>query len=238
MLVTPVWNDSTRLAKFGEDLAEALAATALPIRWIIADDGSGFEEVGRLEKLAEKWRTTFAAVAVLPAASHLGKGGTVRNAWAAVPDAAWYAFVDADGAVSARDMLHLISMAVGEEENMIAIRKTTEETEIVESPWRSVTHHGFLWAADFLLGLKSADTQCGAKVLKGGDFRAIHASLREDGYAFDAELLFQLTLRSIKWREIPVSWTEKSGGKIRPIRDGIKMLATLWRIRRNAGKTR
>ena len=40
LLVTPVWNDSARLAGFGATLAKALADSSLSIRWLIADDGS------------------------------------------------------------------------------------------------------------------------------------------------------------------------------------------------------
>ncbi|MES2997320.1 MAG: glycosyltransferase [Verrucomicrobiota bacterium] len=236
VLVTPVWNDSARLAVFGAELAEALAAEDLPVRWIIADDGSGAEEVARLEELAENFRAVFPHVFVLPADAHRGKGGVIRAAWDSAPDADWYAFADADGAVCARDLLHLVHMAVGEECSVIAIRKTTAETEIIESPGRSLTHHVFLFAADFLLGLRSADTQCGAKVIKGADFRAIRPSLREDGYVFDAEWLFHLQHRGLPWMEVPVSWTEKPGAKVKPVRDGIRMFIALWRIRRRGGR--
>jgi len=40
VLVTPVWNDSKRLSEFGPSLAQALAASELPVRWVVADDGS------------------------------------------------------------------------------------------------------------------------------------------------------------------------------------------------------
>lgn len=232
VLVTPVWRDSARLAGFGTELAEALAAAHLPVRWIIADDGSGAEDLARLEDLAGKFRAVFPHVSVLAAEHHLGKGGTIRHAWDSTPGADWYAFADADGAVTARDMLNLLRTAIGGETSVIAIRKRTESTEIVESPWRSLAHHGFLLAADVLLGLRSADTQCGAKVFKGGDWRTIRPFLREDGYAFDAEWLFHLHQRGLVWREVPVSWEEKHGGKVHPVRDGLRMFVALVRIRR------
>ena len=45
LLVTPVWNDSARLERFGVRLAKALAVSGLNLTWVIADDGSDTEEV-------------------------------------------------------------------------------------------------------------------------------------------------------------------------------------------------
>jgi glycosyltransferase involved in cell wall biosynthesis len=107
LLVTPVWNDSARLAVFGKDLAEALATTQLPIRWVIADDGSGVEEHARLQDLRKDFASVFPGVELHFADRHRGKGAVVREAWALAPEAEWLAFVDADGSVSAEDMLNL-----------------------------------------------------------------------------------------------------------------------------------
>ena len=51
VLVTPVWNDSQRLGRFGSDLARALAASSLPLCWIVSDDGSSVEEQMKLQTL-------------------------------------------------------------------------------------------------------------------------------------------------------------------------------------------
>lgn len=51
VLVTPVWNDSARLAGFGPQLAAALAASGLRVYWIVADDGSSLMEQDLLVSL-------------------------------------------------------------------------------------------------------------------------------------------------------------------------------------------
>ena len=51
VLVTPVWNDAARLEAFGPELAAALASAGLPLRWVIADDGSCADERERLVAL-------------------------------------------------------------------------------------------------------------------------------------------------------------------------------------------
>ena len=232
LLVTPVWNDSARLAGFGETLAIALAASPLPIRWIIADDGSMAGEHARLTELQCAFSRVFPHVDLHFAAQHHGKGAVVREAWALAPDAEWLAFVDADGSVTAEGMLELIADALAAGTSVLGIRKRTATTEVVESFWRGLAHRGFLLAAHLMLDLRCEDPQCGAKVLKAADYRRIARRLAETGLAFDSELLSTLKRDGSGWLEIPVNWIQKKGGKVHPMRDGWGMLAALLRIRR------
>lgn len=166
------------------------------------------------------------------AAAHFGKGSVVREAWALAPEAAWLAFVDADGSVTAEEMIGLIERAVTSDSSVLGIRKRTATTRVVESPWRSVFHRGFLVAVHLLLDFKCEDPQCGAKVLRGSDYRRVAGGLRERGLAFDSELLCALNYEGATWLEIPVNWVEKPGGKVKPLRDAWTMLAALLRTRR------
>jgi glycosyltransferase involved in cell wall biosynthesis len=234
LLVTPVWNDSARLAGFGAELAGALAASPLPIHWVIADDGSDTREHPRLRKLTAEFEQVFPKVSLHLAARHAGKGSIVREAWALSPEAAWLAFVDADGSVSPEEMLRIIDAAVSEDSSVLGIRKRTATTQLVESPWRGLFHRGFLIVVRVLLGLRCEDPQCGAKVLKGASYRRIAPGLCENGLAFDSELLFALRRDGSTWREVPVNWIEKGGGKVKPLRDAWGMLLALWRVRRRS----
>lgn len=231
LLVTPVWNDSARLAVFGRELAAALAASDLPVRWVIADDGSGGEEHARLHALCREFAAVFPGVETHFAARHLGKGAVVREAWGLAPAADWLSFVDADGSVSAEDFLGLIGRAVTSGVSVLAIRRRTETTHVEESLVRGLAHRGFLLATRLLLGLRCADPQCGAKVIKGADYRAVAGQLVEEGFAFDAEMLAALAHRGAVWAEVPVTWIQKKGAKVRLFRDAWRMFAALLRIR-------
>lgn len=235
ILVTPVWKDSTRLAVFGRELAEELAKRDSKVCWIIADDGSGEAEVARLHTLCEGFAGVYPNVRVHAAAEHHGKGSVVREAWALEPTAAWLSFVDADGSVGAADMLDLIQGAQGRGNSTIAIRKNTEETRVEEGIFRWIRHHGFLFACRWILGIRSEDTQCGAKVLRGDDFREIAGRLVEPGLAFDAELLAEMTAADLAWDEVPVNWVRKGGSRIHAFSDAWQMLRALFRIRGRLG---
>jgi len=232
ILVTPVWNDSKRLASYGIELAHELARRQSAIHWVIADDGSKPEEPPRLQKQLEEYRLIYPNVSLHLASHHNGKGSVIREAWALSHDADWLAFVDADGSVNAPDMLDLIADAVRTGESTIGVRKSTETTRVQEGFLRGIRHRGFLLAVRLLLGFRTEDTQCGAKVMRGEDYRAIAPRLIELGWAFDAEMLAELHAAGHTWRERPVNWVEKGASRIRPWMDSITMLISLIRIRR------
>lgn len=233
LLVTPVWNDSLRLSRFGPELARALAAKALPIRWIIADDGSERDDRAKLAALLDSFAAIYPQVTLHFAAAHYGKGSVIREAWALDPNADWLAFVDADGAVPATEMIRLIEAALAADCSMMGVRTRTASTRIEESLLRGVLHRAFLAVACRMLDLRSQDLQCGAKVLRAPDYRQILPSLREIGLAFDSELLSALHHSGAEWRELPVNWTEMKGGKVNPFRDAWRMLKALYRVRKH-----
>lgn len=230
-LVTPVWNDASRLRSFGAHLARALAGAGLPIRWVIADDGSGSDECDQLATLRETFAATYPQVELHLADAHRGKGAVVREAWALHPDDEFLAFIDADGSASPEDLFHLVTTAVEQDTTVLGVRKRTATTEVVESLYRGLAHRMFLLAVHWILGLRAEDPQCGLKVLRGADYRAIESQLLEIGLAFDSELLAALHHNGSRWIELPINWVEKDGGKVRPLRDAWPMLAALWRVR-------
>ncbi len=231
LIVTPVWKDSARLAIFGKELAQALAASPLPIRWVIADDGSGEQETVRLERLREEFSSVFPQVVLHRCSKHCGKGSTVREAWDLAADAEWLAFVDADGSVNAPDFLSLVERAVDSRTSTLAIRKRTATTHVEEGFVRGLAHRGFLCAVHLILGLKCEDPQCGAKVIRAADYQAVAGKLAEDGFAFDSELLAALAHHGAGWQEIPVTWIQKEGAKVRLLHDAWRMFVALLRIR-------
>jgi hypothetical protein len=231
VLVTPVWNDAARLEAFGPALAAALASAGLPLRWVIADDGSCADERERLMTLLADFSRVYPKVILHHADAHRGKGSIVREGWALVADAAWYAFVDADGSVSARDLIGLLRAAADAGKSVLGIRRPTASTPVAMSLWRGIAHRGYRWLVHAWLGLSCEDPQCGAKVILGNDYRRVVSDLRENGFAFDSELLVSLAKVGCVWREIPVGWTQKKGGKTSPLLDAWGMSAALWRLR-------
>jgi glycosyltransferase involved in cell wall biosynthesis len=232
LLVTPVWKDSSRLAVFGRKLATHLAGCDYNLEWMIADDGSGPNERQQLSELHDELKETYAHMSLHFADEHRGKGSVVREAWAQRPDADWYVFVDADGSLSPAELSRVLDAGLECDKTILPIRKRTEHTHVDLTIPRRVVHKLFILAVRMIVEVRCTDPQCGAKMLKGDDYRMVAASLREIGLAFDTEMLTALSENDIVWKEMPVTWIERDGGKVKPMRDAWGMLAALWKIRK------
>ncbi|MEM1107404.1 MAG: glycosyltransferase [Planctomycetota bacterium] len=235
ILVTPVYKDAARLAGFGPGLAEALAKADLPIRWVIADDGSGEVEHHHLESQLEIYRQVFPDVEFFKLNRHRGKGAAVRGAWSKYGGSGidWLAFVDADGSVSAETTLRLIreAGALGMGHAILGARLNTSNTKVERTALRLLAGGGFAFLARIILGLNVRDVQCGVKVVSQSDYVAIGPSLNEDGLAFDAELLYALKRLGTRLVASPIDWAEKSGGQVGPLKSALPMLFSLLRVK-------
>ena len=97
------------------------------------------------------------------------------------------------------------------------------------------TFNGFV---RLITGLPFRDTQCGFKLLRGKDARALALEMTEDGFAFDVELLLLARRRWLVLREVPVRWRNDEGSRVNPLRDSARMLLALPRIVATAGRYR
>lgn len=239
VLVTPVWNDSARLEVFGTRLARALAEASLPIRWIIADDGSLPEEQARYTLLQKRFAETYPHVDCLRLEARSRKGGAIYAAWSAHPEADWLAFVDADGAISPETLLELIGEASRKEHPgaTIGVRTGRGPKKVQRSPSRWLGFHAFRLLVRLLAGIQFYDTQCGVKVLPGDAFRKVERTLQERGFVFDVELLTALQANGCEIEEVPIHWQEIPGSRMAPLRDAPEMIRALARVgrRRQAG---
>jgi dolichyl-phosphate beta-glucosyltransferase len=89
-----------------------------------------------------------------------------------------------------------------------------------------------------LTGIPFRDTQCGFKLLRGDDARALAAQMREDGFSFDVELILLARRRALTVRELPVTWRNDAGSRVSALRDSSAMLVSLARILRRTGRYR
>ena len=82
------------------------------------------------------------------------------------------------------------------------------------------------------LGIFSTDTQCGFKIFRHDVAAKLFSKSSEKGWAFDVEILYLAQLYGYEIVEVPVNWHEVEGSKVNPIKDSMKMLLAIFRIRR------
>jgi dolichyl-phosphate beta-glucosyltransferase len=76
------------------------------------------------------------------------------------------------------------------------------------------------------------DTQCGFKMFTRSAAQTIFSHCVVDHFAFDVEALYlAMKVYGLPIAEVPVRWAHQEGSKVRFLRDGLRMVRTVIRIR-------
>jgi dolichyl-phosphate beta-glucosyltransferase len=75
------------------------------------------------------------------------------------------------------------------------------------------------------------DTQCGFKLFRGDVARELFSQARIDRFAYDVEILFLARRRGLPIAEVPVLWFNSPESKVAVVKDSLRMLRDLLRVR-------
>lgn len=244
-LVIPAYREGARLPALLEDLVrEALPGRAPPTEIVVVDDGSPPPHLDEERAAAEQAQRRLASggsvhrVRFVAAPHNRGKGGAIRLGWErADPASAWLGFLDADGAVSARETWRLVRLTEPPDapDVLAGTRVLMAGRTIERSLYRHLQGRVFASLAEKLLQLGFYDTQCGVKLLRAARLRPILPVLREERWLLDLEVLALLRRAGASCREVPIDWSDPGGSKVVPGVDALRMLAGLWRLWRRVG---
>lgn len=241
-IVIPCFHESVRLPGFLADLVHQLASQDFAGRITIVDDGSGEIEVRKTQENVEKALASFPGAPVdwLLLPQNQGKGGAVYAGWrkAVQEKADILAFADADGSTSGSEVCRIIAELVKRYDSVDGVfgsRVKMLGQEIQRDFRRHLIGRCFATMVSFATGISAYDTQCGAKALKASSFQGVLPQLREMGFAFDVELTLALLKRGDTLIELPISWKEIPGSKVRIVRDVTRMASAILRMRKHLG---
>jgi dolichyl-phosphate beta-glucosyltransferase len=238
--VIPALNEGDRLPAFLRDVGEELISGPLQpaIEVVVVDDGSSPHHVARHR---EAVASLAGALSAGPHCARLhalpengGKARAVRAGWAeASRDAEWLGFVDADGAVPAREMARLTRMLpTGGFDALAGSRIRMAGHKIRRSPFRHFQGRLFATAVEWLLGLGFYDPQCGLKFFRARALRPYLPRLQEETWLLDVEVLALIANDGGILREEAIDWSDPGGSKMTFGLDALKMLVGLWNLQR------
>ena len=161
-----------------------------------------------------------------------GKGAAVRAGVAAARGRA-IAFTDADLAYSPDHLLGVIAEVEAGWDLAIGSRRHPEAQRVQGAGvLRDVGSRGINLLAMGVLLSHPHDTQCGLKAFRSDVAKAVFALGRVDGFAFDVEVLHVVERHGFSVIEVPVRLSMGERSTVRLVRDTLRMLRDLWRIRR------
>ena len=164
-----------------------------------------------------------------------GKGGAVFRGWREGAGYGLLAFADADGAVSAREILraeqHMRSSSPSIDALFGSRVKMLGRT-IHRSRIRHYSGRVFATLVSVVGRVPAYDTQCGLKILTAAAFKKINPHAQSVGFAFDVELLLLLLKTGQRVVEFPIDWEDIAASKVHLLRDSTRMAREVFRIRR------
>ena len=228
-IVIPAYNESRRLPPFLADVRRYCDGLgSLDYEIIIVDDGStdGMREV--LTGIARQWRR----LGVIGHRDNQGKGAAIRSGLRA-SRGELVLVADADGSTPIEEEGKLRAALRAGADVAIGSRLLPGHRSCVQRYWlRAASGLAFAWLVRGLFGLPVRDTQCGFKMFRRDVVEHLLGVCQETGYLIDVELLawaqrlgYQLVETAVTWREVP-------GSKVHPVRDGLRMLQGMLRLRR------
>ena len=162
----------------------------------------------------------------------IGKGGAVMLGFAQA-QGRLVGFVDADGATPPEAFQELVEH-IGAAGAIIASRWMPGARISVQQPFkRRLASRLFNTLVRLMFGLRLriSDTQCGAKLLTREAVQAILPHIGITQWAFDVDLLFQLRRAGFAITEIPTTWRDVSGSRLRVGKASVDMFVAMVRLR-------
>lgn len=168
-------------------------------------------------------------VVVLP--ENRGKGAAIRAGVAAARGRT-VAFTDADLAYSPDQLLRVIGEVESGWDVAVGSRRHPDTARVQGAGWlRDLGSRGVNLLATAVLLSHPHDTQCGLKAFRSDVAKTVFALGRVDRFAFDIEVLHLLERHGFTVSEVPVRLEMGERSTVRLVRDTLRLLRDLWRIR-------
>jgi dolichyl-phosphate beta-glucosyltransferase len=226
-LVIPLFNEEFRLQRSWEHLVTFVDRQHSGSRLILVDDGSE----DNTAEVARRMARTHDRITVVQR-PHLGKGAAVEFGIGMV-ETPLAGYTDVDLSTPLDEMERLFTLC--EQRDLLVIgsrgasgaKVTIHQSKIREALGRMFN----LWVRILLVpGIR--DTQCGAKVAPSHVWRDLLGSTREQGFAWDAEIVALAIHQGSGVVEEPIKWSHDPSTRVQVLTDGAAMIVSVLRMRR------
>ena len=228
----PMYNEAKIAADTAATLWDAMAENRRLHGWdfeiLFADDGSRDDCAERVRAVAAEGKKE---IRVVGYEINRGKGGAVREAvLSSTGDIVIYTDCDlAYGTdVIAEAVLHYRDGV----DAVIGSRRLTGDGYEGYTFLRKMASSAYFTVLKIVGGFRLSDSQCGFKSFRGDLARKIFAKCETNGFAFDFEVLLLAEKCRAHIEEMPVTIINHRASTVHVVRDSIRMLRDLLRIKK------
>lgn len=226
-IIIPAFNESARIAECLRSVQQTIAAQSWNAEVIVVNDGS----VDSTGEIVRRFAAGNANVRMIEYSVNRGKGYAVRQGLCQARGSV-VMFTDADLSAPMEEAQRLFDAIAQGADIAIGSRWLDVSRQSIRQPWyRRFFGRCFNLLTRSVMALPYKDTQCGFKAFTREAVAQIAPRLRIDRWGFDPEMLFLAGTGGFKVHEVPVTWAHDVRSKISYMRDGLKMLEDMARIR-------
>ena len=226
-IVVPAFNEENRIRATLARMLEYFDSQGYSHDILVVDDGSTDSTIPIVKEVAGGHDE----VRILHYEGNHGKGYAVRyGITRAAGD--FILFSDADLATPIEEVEHLFEALNQGHEIAIGSRDIPgSKLERHQSPIREMGGKLFNRCVQRIALPGIHDTQCGFKLFTHAAAHNIFNRCQIDNFSFDVEVLYLGRQLGYSIAEVPVRWAHQEGSKVRFLRDGLRMVRTLFRVK-------
>lgn len=229
-VVIPAYNEAAPLEEVLRQVVAYFQAHPWSFEVIVVDDASRDET----RAIVEAWASRDPRIRVVSLARNRGKGYAVK-AGMLVAQGEVALFMDADNSTSIEEFTRFWPHLKNGCDMVIASRWLPAARIEIPQPW----HRQFLGVMAHLLSRRFiggglTDYSCGFKAFSRTARTTLFPLLRIHRWMIDHELIWLARTQGFRIQEVPVHWRDRAASKVRPLRDSLRCLVDLARIRLNA----
>jgi dolichyl-phosphate beta-glucosyltransferase len=226
-IVIPAFNEEGRIGACLDSVSSTIAQQGWNAEVIVVNDGSR-DATGNIVR---QFAVTHPLVRLIEYGTNRGKGYAVRKGLcSSVGEVVM--FTDADLSAPMDEAGRLFAAIAQGADIAIGSRWLDVSRQSIRQPWyRRFFGRCFNLLTRSVMALPYKDTQCGFKAFTRAAVAAIAPRLKVERWGFDPEMLFLAGAAGFTVREVPVTWAHDARSKISYMKDGLKMLEDMARIR-------
>ncbi|GAA3112675.1 glycosyltransferase [Streptosporangium carneum] len=227
-IVVPVHNEERALSGCVEVLRDYLKR-CFPFEWIITvvDNASTDRTPEIAAELTRRHRSEIRLLRL----ERKGRGLALRTAWArSRADVVVYMDVDLSTGLDA--LLPLVAPLLNGHSDLAVGSRLARGARTLRGPRREIISRCYNALVRLTHGVGFTDTQCGFKAARTAVVRPLLATVEDDSWFFDTELLLLADHNGLRVHEIPVDWVEDVDSRVQVVRTAVDDVKGLIRVAR------
>jgi len=230
-IVIPAYIEESRILKYLRKIDEYIFDPTL-FKVIVVDDGSKDATKDVVLSYLEKDSKNKNCFKLVSYSENRGKGFAVCEGFKHA-EGNLILYTDADGASPIKEVEKLLSPVTSEGFDIVCGSRILRDQRSTVQMSLKRRFVGFVFQCILrLLGLASLkDTQCGFKLFTKEVAKKLARNQKCYNYSFDIEYLYLARKFGYKIKEVPINWYHVEGSKISILKDSIKMLVEVLKIK-------